>query len=126
MSIACLRFAVVCLTLACCCRAALVADVRSKLSAGDVSSAEAILEAYQESNGSNAEYAAGLAWVARGALNLHDAKAASDDLARLKPLIAQLLEKTKVEDDAFLASAVGASIECEARLLELQGKRDRA
>jgi len=106
--------------------AAVVSDVRFKISAGDLSSADALADEYYRVHGANSEYAAALAWLARGALVMKDTDAAARYLAQLKPLTAQLLKSTHPEDDAFLASAVSSSIETEALLLNAQGHRDQA
>jgi thiol-disulfide isomerase/thioredoxin len=106
--------------------AAVVSDVRFKISAGDLSSADALADEYYRVHGANSEYAAALAWLARGALVMKDTDAAARYLAQLKPMTAQLLKSTRLDDDAFLASAVGCSIETEALLLNAQGHRDQA
>ncbi|MDP8979821.1 MAG: TlpA family protein disulfide reductase [Acidobacteriota bacterium] len=106
--------------------AAVVSDVRFKISAGDLSSADALADEYYRAHGANSEYAAALAWLARGALVMKDTDAAARYLAQLKPMTAQLLKSMRPEDDAFLASAVGSSIETEALLLNAQGHRDQA
>jgi thiol-disulfide isomerase/thioredoxin len=106
--------------------AALVSDVRFKLSAGDLSSADALADEYFRAHGANSEYAAAVAWLARGALVMKDTESAARYVAQLKPLIAELLKTSHPEDDPFLASAVGSSIETEALLLDAQGHRDKA
>ena len=51
--------------------------IRFKISAGDLPSAESILEVHRAEKGEDAEYLLGLAWVARGAALTGDWKAAS-------------------------------------------------
>src|SRR5262245_18567920 len=51
--------------------------LRFKISAGDLPSAESILEVHKAAKGEDAEYVLGLAWLARGAVLLEDWPAAS-------------------------------------------------
>jgi thiol-disulfide isomerase/thioredoxin len=106
--------------------AAVVSDVRFKLSAGDLSSAEALVEDYYRANGANSEYAAAVSWLARGALTLGQTDTAARYLAETKTLTAVLLKTNRVDDDSFLEAAVGASIETEARIMAARGDRDKA
>jgi thiol-disulfide isomerase/thioredoxin len=106
--------------------AAVVSDVRFKLSAGDLSSAEALAEDYHRANGANSEYAAAFSWLARGALTLGQTDTAARYLAETKSLVAELLKTRRVEDDNFLEAAAGACIEVEARIMAARGNRDRA
>jgi thiol-disulfide isomerase/thioredoxin len=105
---------------------AVVTEVRFKLSAGDLFSAEAVAEDYHLSNGTNSEYAAAVAWLARGALNLGKPEVAAHYLAETKALVSELLKSKHVEDDAYLESAIGTSIEVEAQAMAAAGKRDQA
>ncbi len=106
--------------------AAVVSDVRFKLSAGDLSSAEALVEDFNRANGANSEYAAAVSWLARGALTLGETDTAARYLAQTKTLVAELLKSKRVEDDSFLEAAAGASIETEARIMAARGNPDRA
>src|ERR1035438_9195636 len=106
--------------------AAVVSDVRFKLSAGDLSSAEALVEDYHRANGANSEYVAAVSWLARGALTLGQTETAARYLAETKTLVAALLKTKRVDDDSFLEAAVGASIEVEARIMAARGNRDKA
>ena len=106
--------------------ASVASEVRYKLSAGDLFSAEAIAEDYHLANGANSEYAAAVAWLARGAMTLGKTEAAGRHLAETKALVAELLKSKHVEDDAYLESAIGTSIEVEAQTLAAAGNRDQA
>jgi thiol-disulfide isomerase/thioredoxin len=106
--------------------AAVVSDVRFKLSAGDLSSAQALVEDYYRANGANSEYAAAVSWLARGALTLGQTDTAARYLTETKTLTAALLKTKRVDDDSFLEAAVGASIEVEARIMAARGDRDKA
>lgn len=106
--------------------AAVVSEVRYKISAGDLSSAEALVEDYQRANGVNSEYAAAVSWLARGALILGETDTAARYLAQTKTVTDELLKTRKVADDSFLEGALGTSIEVEARIMAARGKRDQA
>ncbi len=107
-------------------QAAVVADIRNKLSANDLSSAEALAEDYYRANGANSEYAAAVSWLARGAVMLGNTEAAGRYLSQAKTLVGDLSKTSSIESDRFLETATGASIEVEAQLLEKQQGRDRA
>jgi len=106
--------------------AAVVTDVRFKLSAGDLSSAEALAEDYRAANGANSEYAAAVSWLARGAMVLGKSDAAARYLDETKALTSDFLKIKRVEDDHFLETAVGTSIEVEAQMMAARGDRGKA
>ncbi|HLY18047.1 MAG TPA: TlpA disulfide reductase family protein [Bryobacteraceae bacterium] len=106
--------------------AAVVSDVRFKLSAGDLWSAEALVEDYYRANGANSEYAAAVSWLARGALVLGRTETAARYLNQARSLTGELLKARRVDDDSFLESAVGACIETEAQILAARGDRPQA
>ena len=98
---------------------AVVSEVRFKLSAGDLFSAEAIAEDYHAANGTNSEYAAAVAWLARGALIMSKTDLAARHLAETKALVSELLKTKRVEDDAYLESAIGIE-QCRVATVQLQ------
>jgi thiol-disulfide isomerase/thioredoxin len=106
--------------------ASVIGDVRMKLSAGDLSSAEAIVEDFHRTSGDTAEYAAAVSWLARGALILRQPMALEKYVAETNRLTTALLKTTKIEDDSFLQAAVGAAVEVQAQSLAQQGKRAQA
>jgi thiol-disulfide isomerase/thioredoxin len=106
--------------------AAVISEVRFKLSAGDLTSAEALVEDYYHANGANSEYAAAVSWLARGALTLGQTEAAAHYLDQTQTLIAGLSKTKRVDEDNFLEAAVGASIEVQAKLMAARGNRDQA
>lgn len=106
--------------------AAVISDERFKISAGDLSSAEALVEDYHRANGVNSEYADAVSWLARGALVLGQTETAARYLAATKLLLPDLLKTKRLDDDNFLEAALGNSIEVEARILTARGERDKA
>lgn len=102
--------------------------IRNKVSAGDLLSAESILEVHKEKHGEDNAYLEGIAWLARGALVLGDARKARGYAADVRRRCADHVAKgaSPAKDD-WLATALGASIEVEAQLLAREkGKREAA
>lgn len=93
----------------------LVRGVRMKLSAGDVASGEAAVEAYRKKSGIDAEYLDALGWLARGAEML-----GRPDLAAA--WVSELRREIRAETPELLIP-LGAAIEVEGRLrLEGDGR----
>jgi thiol-disulfide isomerase/thioredoxin len=101
--------------------------MRNKISAGDLLSAESILEVHKTNVGEDSLYLEGLAWLARGALLLDQpAKArryAADVRRRCESRIA---DGANLELERKLSTALGASIEVEAQLRAAESGRDAA
>lgn len=105
-----------------------VSSIRNKISAGDLLSAESILEVHREKNGQDGPWLQGLAWLARGALLLGDmdkagsyARQVRDDCAR------RLANGDTLERNHDLEIALGAAIETDAQRLErTKGKQAAA
>lgn len=96
----------------------LARGVRSKISAGDFLSAEAMVEDYARGAGKDAEYLAGLAWLSRGALVLgmdDRALAVARDLRQLIPAA-----------DADTLTSLGAAIEVEGKILAKRSGQEAA
>jgi thiol-disulfide isomerase/thioredoxin len=102
-------------------QAAVIADIRGKLSAGDLLSADALATDFCAANPGSTECAAALSWLARGAQMLGQPQATANYIAATKKILA-----TNPKEDAFLRTAIGATIESEARLLATNGKLDQA
>jgi len=99
-----------------------VSGIRNKIAAGDLASAESILEVHRAENGEDGAWLTGLAWLARGALLLGETdkaqRYASDVRTRCDAAIAK---GTKLEEDHALEIALGTAIEVEAQLRERRG-----
>lgn len=105
-----------------------VSGIRNKLSAGDLLSAESILEVHRAKYGEDGPYLVGLSWLARGAQLVGDtAKArhyASDVRARCASLLGQGHTLTTDHD---LETALGAAIEIQSGLIaSTKGERAAA
>jgi thiol-disulfide isomerase/thioredoxin len=106
--------------------ASVTSEIRYKISAGDLSSAEAVAEDHYREHGADAEYADAVAWLARGAMLLGKTDAATRYLAETKAVTTDLLKTKHVEDESHLENAVGISIEVEAQMIAARGQRDKA
>ena len=101
-------------------------EVRYKISAGDLSSADAITDEFCQVSGPTSGCAAAASWLARGAFLLKDPDKARVYLQRTKVMTNKLAKSVRVEDDYYLAIAIGAAIEVNAQLLASEGHTDQA
>lgn len=101
--------------------------IRMKISAGDLPSAESILEVHRAEKGEDGEYILGLAWLARGGALLGEWPAASRYAKAARQLaLAKLGSPLVYEDKPEATYALGTAIEVEAQVLVAAGKRKEA
>ncbi len=101
--------------------------LRFKISAGDLYSAESILETHRAESGEDGEYVLGLAWLSRGAALLGDWTAASRWAAETRRIALARLGSPPVYDGKPEATyALGTAIEVEAQAIVARGEKDRA
>ena len=101
--------------------------VRLKISAGDLDSAESILEVHRASKGEDAEYLLGLAWLARGGALTEDWAAASRYAGAARKLAVSRLGTPPDWENVIGAQyALGTAIEVEAQALVASGKEAQA
>jgi thiol-disulfide isomerase/thioredoxin len=93
--------------------------IRLKISAGDLPSAESLLERHKAEKGADTEYIVGVSWLARGAALTGDWPAAE----RYAKLTLELCGDPK---DPDLIYAAGSALEVTAQALEAIGKKDDA
>jgi len=104
----------------------LVRDVRAAIRSNDLAAADALVAKYRQQSGTTSEALAALSWLARGALtagNLDRAERYARDTEKLT------LEKLKTQtlvSDPNLATALGASLEVQAKVLAEGGQRASA
>ena len=101
--------------------------IRYKISAGDLPSAESILEVHRAEKGEDGDYLLGLAWIARGAALTGDWKAASSH-ARAARELAESKLKTEADYTANREAvyALGTAIEVQSQALAATGKKSEA
>ncbi len=101
--------------------------LRMKISAGDLPSAESIMEVHRAEKGEDAEYVYCLAWLARGAALLDDWTAAARYAkAARAAAVSRLGTPPDWEKGSESAYALGTAIEVEAQALLAAGKRAEA
>jgi len=101
--------------------------VRMKISAGDLPSAESILEVHRANKGEDGEYVLGLSWLARGAALTGDWTAASRYAKAARELaISKLGTPPDWENATGAQYALGTAIEVEAQALVAGGRRKEA
>ena len=98
----------------------LAAGIRNKLAAGDLLSAESMLEVHREKNGEDAQWLAGLGWLARGALLLGDFEKAGRYAADVRRECAKRLDTLALALNHDAEGPLGVAIEVEAQLLQRQ------
>lgn len=104
-----------------------VSGIRNKLAAGDLLSAESILDVHKEKNGENGPWLVGLSWLARGAFLLGDYDKARKYTGDVRARCDQKLAAgDSLEKDHDLEIALGAAIETEAQLVARSRGTDAA
>ncbi|MDQ2869448.1 MAG: hypothetical protein M3S32_01805, partial [Acidobacteriota bacterium] len=101
--------------------------IRLKISAGDLPSAESILEYHRSEKGEDGDYLLGLAWVARGAALMGEWSTASR-YAKSAREIADAALKRPADYDTHREAvyALGTAIEVQAQALAASGKKAEA
>jgi thiol-disulfide isomerase/thioredoxin len=101
--------------------------IRFKISAGDLPSAESILEVHRAEKGEDGDYLLGLAWLARGAALTGDWKAASSHAKSARDLAeAKLKTPSDYDSNREAVYALGTAIEVQAQALAASGKKSEA
>jgi len=101
--------------------------LRMKISAGDLLSAESILEVHKAEKGEDEEYLLGLAWLARGAALIGDWPAASRYARAARSLaVSKLGTPPDWENAGGAQYALGTAIEVEAQALVAAGRKAEA
>jgi thiol-disulfide isomerase/thioredoxin len=94
-----------------------VSGIRNKLSAGDLPSAESMLEVHRERHGEDGVWLVGLSWLARGALLTGDHDRAAEHARRVRAEVgARRAAGRALASDRDLEVALGAALEVEAQL----------
>jgi peroxiredoxin len=102
-------------------------SIRAKIAAGDLFSAESILEVHRAEKGEDAEYILGLAWLARGAALTGDWAAASRQAKAARELaVSKLGTPPDYASNKEATYALGTSIEVEAQVLMAAGRTTEA
>jgi thiol-disulfide isomerase/thioredoxin len=103
--------------------ASLVNDVRGLIAQHDQAAAVQAVRTYQSQSGATPELAAALSWLARDALAAKRFDQADSYAAETRAMALQILKSRSLDSDAYLPTALGASIEVHAQALAAQGDR---
>jgi thiol-disulfide isomerase/thioredoxin len=104
----------------------LVRDVRAALNRNDLAAAESLVGTYRSQSGDTSEALAALSWLGRGALAVHDYDKADRYSRETEKLTLAKLKTQTLSGDPNLATALGASLETEAKVLVETGQRATA
>lgn len=104
-----------------CLWASLADDVRTLVARGDLATAERAVQAAQRQAGPNAEVAAAVSWLARGALAARQFDRADQYASQARQVALSLLGMRRIDADPWLPTAVGAAVEVHADVLAAQG-----
>jgi len=103
--------------------ASLVNDVRTLIAHNDLPAAEAQIRQVEAQKGDSPEVALAYSWLARGALNARNYDHADALAAQTRKICDKLLAGRKLDAEADLPIALGASIEVHAQVLGARGER---
>lgn len=104
----------------------LVSDVRAAIAGHDLAQAEALIVQRRAQQGTTSEVIEALSWLGRGALAERQDDRAEQYAAEAQRLAVAALGSRSVDDDAKLATAVGAAIEVQAQVSANRGARGDA
>jgi len=104
----------------------LVNSVRALIARQDLAAADGAARAYRSKAGTTPELAAALSWLARAALEGGNLVRADAYAVETRELGLKLLGGGRLDDDAWLPTAMGASIEVHAQVLAARGERAEA
>jgi thiol-disulfide isomerase/thioredoxin len=106
--------------------ASLVGDVRALIAQHDMAAAERQVRASEARSGVTPEVAAAYSWLARGALDAKSYDRAESYATETRNRCDKLLASRKLDAEAVLPIALGASIEVHAQVLAARGERSDA
>jgi thiol-disulfide isomerase/thioredoxin len=104
----------------------LVSQVRAELASHDLSRAEALVAQGKTKEGATPDVIEAVSWLGRGALAEGQPDRAEQYAVEAERLALATLGSRKVDDDAHLANAIGASIEVQAQVTAGHGARSDA
>jgi thiol-disulfide isomerase/thioredoxin len=107
-------------------QAPVVNAVRAAIAQNDLPGAERIARGAQTRTGARPDLAAALSWIARGHLAAKNLDRADAFATEARDMAGRFLGSQKLDDDPWLPTAVGASIEVHAQILAARGERPEA
>ena len=104
----------------------LVRDVRAAIGKSDLTAADALVAAYRAQSGTTPEALAALSWLGRGALAAGDRVRADRYAKDTERLTLDALKTRTLAAEPNLATALGASLEVQSRVMSDGGQRASA
>jgi thiol-disulfide isomerase/thioredoxin len=104
----------------------LVNNVRALIGLHNLAAADQEARAYQSRIGATSELAAALSWLARGSLDARGFDQADNYATEARNLAFRLLKNRKLDQDPWLPTALGASIEVHAQVMAARGEAPEA
>lgn len=104
----------------------LVRDVRAAIGRNDLAGADALVVGYRAKSGTTPEALAALSWLGRGALTAKDYDKAERYARDTERLTLDALKTQSFASDSNLATALGAALEVQAKVLAETGQRASA
>lgn len=104
----------------------IAAQIQRNIAQGDIAGAKRTLEQYRAAMGVTSDYLEALSWVGRGELAQKQFAAALENAHEVRELALAQLKSRKLDADASLPTALGASIEVQAQAAAAEGRRDEA
>jgi len=101
----------------------LINNVRDAIANRDFATAEQQVRTARAQNGATPEVAVAMSWLARGALDAKSYDRADSWAAETRKVADNLLRTRKLDADAYLPLAVGASIEVHGQVMAARGER---
>ena len=118
---ACAAAAGLALCLAALAQPSIVNAVRAALAQNDLAGAERMARAFAARTGPRPDLAAALSWIARGQLAARNFDRADAFATESTQMAARFLGAQKLDDDPWLPTAIGASIEVHGQVMEARG-----
>ncbi len=100
----------------------IVEDVRASIAAKDFKGGERQIAQYRAKSGVTSELALAASWLGRGALALKDYDRADQYATDARKLVVAALGSRKIDSDQVLATALGATMEVHAQVLNGKGE----
>jgi len=104
----------------------IVSEVHAAAAAGHTADANHLLQVYKSAQGITPEYIEALSWIGRVALMNGQTAAAEANAAEVRKLCEEQLKHRKLDAEAHLPIALGASIEVQGQAMGRDGQRDQA
>ena len=104
----------------------LVNDIRTLIARHDLAAAETMARSYQSQVGATPDLAAGLSWIARGALDSGQVDLADSYATAARNMTLNLVRNGRIDDNPWLPLALGNSIEVQAGIMAKKGERAQA